>query len=473
MTLKKHVTLNLPSVTKMTEETLSEKIARHNTALQLSQIPAAIVETARLHILDSLGCLLAGSRLEAGRLAYDLAAAHAHPMCTSTLLGTNARVPLLDAVQAMSVAAHCGEMDDIHSGAGICIGGMIIPALVAMAENYHGSGRSFLEAVIVGYETTVRVGLSINAVSLFSRGWWPSTICGAFGVAAAGVKFLGWPAERAVDALGIASLHAGGMITGGNEGATARHLVFGRAAQSGMLSLLAAEQGFTGPKRAFEDPRGFCLTLCAEPKWEYLRAFELSCLPNVAFKPYPCARQLHAGVEALLHLINKHEVAPEQIEGIELSVPTPNATMVNRPGVPTHRAATLGSGQYVMAVTALRGKIDLASFEEKFLLSHQVRQLMSKIQVKGEVELDRRFPQYWPGRVTLKLFDGRSWMHEVIIPKGEAGNPMSAEEIEEKFLSLAGPHLGDDKARSVIREVQSLERRPALQPLIASLQLSS
>ena len=289
----------------MAEETLSERLASRHAALQLNQVPDAVVQAAKLHILDSLGCLLAGSRLEPGKLAYDLAAASSDSGSTSTLLGTDSRVSFLDAVQAMSVAAHCGEMDDIHSGAGTCIGGMIVPALVAMAEKYGGNGRDFLEGAIVGYETTARVGLAINAPSLFTRGWWPSTLCGVFGVAAAGAKFLQWSLDGTVNALGIASLNAGGMITGGHEGATARHLIFGRAAQSGVLSLLAAEQGFTGPRRALEDPRGFCLTLCAEPKWEYCASSEPYCLPAVAFKPYPCARQLHAGVEALLRLTSR------------------------------------------------------------------------------------------------------------------------------------------------------------------------
>ena len=195
-------------------------------------------------------------------------------------------------------------------------------------------------------------------------------MCGVFGVAAAGAKFLRWSLDKTLNALGIASLNAGGMITGGHEGATGRHLVFGRAAQSGVLSLLAAEQGFTGPKRAFEDPRGFCLTLCAEPKWDILEVdlIRIIC-PQVAFKPYPCARQLHAGVEALLQLIKEYAIAPESIEEIELSVPTAVASLVNRPATSTNRAATLGSGQYVMAVTAIRGKMDLTSFEERFLES--------------------------------------------------------------------------------------------------------
>ena len=136
-----------------------------------------------------------------------------------------------------------------------------------------------------------------------------------------------------MNALGIASLHSGGMITGGNEGATARHLVFGHAARNGVLALLAAEQGFTGPKRALEDPRGFCLTLCSEPNWEYLQSFDSFLLPEVAFKPYPCARQLHAGVEALLKILRRTSLTPSAIEEIELLLPAQNAAMMNRPSI--------------------------------------------------------------------------------------------------------------------------------------------
>jgi 2-methylcitrate dehydratase PrpD len=453
--------------------TLSEKLSRRHIDLQLESVPSEVVKAAKLHILDSIGCLLGGSRLEPGKLAYDLAMASSGDSSSSTsaLLGTGSRVSLLDAVQAMSVATHCGEMDDIHSGAGTCIGGMVVPALLAMAGKYGGHGRNFLEGAIVGYETTARVGLAIDAPRLFTRGWWPSTVCGVFGVAAAGAKFLGWPLDKTVNALGIASLNAGGMITGGHEGATARHLIFGRAAQSGILSLLAARQGFTGPKRAFEDPRGFCLTLSAEPKWEYLQSAEPYCLPAVAFKPYPCARQLHAGVEALLRLLEDCAITPTVIEAIELLVPTAVASLLNRPATSMNRAANLGSGQYVMAVTAIRGKMDLASFDDGFLQSNEVSELMGKVKVKDEIELDRYFPQSWPGRVRISLSNGSSHVREIIVPKGEKENPMSGREVEEKFLSLAAPVLGDARARSVIGGVRALEEIESLDELLSLLML--
>jgi 2-methylcitrate dehydratase PrpD len=457
---------------RMPDETLTEKLARSHSTLRFEQIPSDVVDAAKLHILDSLGCLLAGSRLEPGRLAYDLAAASSDAATHSaaTLLGTNRRVSYVDAVQAMSAAAHCGEMDDIHGGAGTCIGGMIIPALIATAENHPGSGRRFIEAAVVGYETIARVGLSIDAPKLFARGWWPSTICGAFGVAAAGAKFLNWSSDKTVNALGIAALHAGGMITGGGEGATARHLAFGRAAQNGVLALLTAERGFTGPKRALEDLRGFCLTLCEQPLWEYLEDTDRFHLPDVAFKPYPCARQLHAGVEALLTLVCQHSISPEAIEAIELFVPTANAGMMNRPSITASHAATVGSGQYVMAVTAVRGKIDLTSVEDEFLRSDQVREIMTRVKVNGCAELDRHFPKHWSGRVTIKVSGGKSFTHEVIIPKGESGNPMTRDDVEEKFLSLAVPVLSQEKAQTVVREVRSLDARDSLAPLLAALE---
>jgi len=108
----------------MADDSLSEALAGHNLALKFGQIPAEVIEAAKLHILDSLGCLLAGTRLEPGKLAYESAFAttNADSRPASTLFGTAERVSCLEAIQAMSVAAHCGEMDDIHGGAGICIG---------------------------------------------------------------------------------------------------------------------------------------------------------------------------------------------------------------------------------------------------------------------------------------------------------------------------------------------------------------
>jgi 2-methylcitrate dehydratase PrpD len=178
-------------------------------------------------------------------------------------------------------------------------------------------------------------------------------------------------------------------------------------------------------------------------------------------------------VEALLRLLQDYSIKSTAIETIALSVPTAVASLVNRPATSTNRAATLGSGQYVMSATAIRGKMDPTSFDERFLQSNEVHRLMGKVKVKGEIELDRYFPQSWPGRVTIRLRNGSSYTSEIIIPKGEKENPMSVQEVDEKFLSLAEPVLGDAKARSVIGAVQALADRESLSELLALLRVSA
>jgi 2-methylcitrate dehydratase PrpD len=124
-----------------------------------------------------------------------------------------------------------------------------------------------------------------------------------------------------------------------------------------------------------------------------------------------------------------------------------------------------------MAVTALRGKIDLASFEDEYLHSEDVHQLMAKVRVNACAELDRHFPQYWSGRVMVTLKDGRMLSEEVIVPKGERENPMMRADLDAKFLQLAAPVLGEAKARSVMTEVELLDKRVSLGPLLAALSL--
>ena len=126
----------------------------------------------------------------------------------------------------------------------------------------------------------------------------------------------------------------------------------------------------------------------------------------------------------------------------------------------------------MMAVTALRGKIDLASFDDEYLQSEAVRRLMAQVTVSASTELDRHFPKYWAGRVTVKFADGQAHMEEIIAPKGEAENPMTRLDVEGKFFGLAGPVVGEQKARSVVALVHSLEAADSLAPMLASLKVT-
>ena len=172
-----------------------------------------------------------------------------------------------------------------------------------------------------------------------------------------------------------------------------------------------------------------------------------------------------------MNLVERHGISAGAISAIDLALPGANAAMVNRPTTPRLRAATLGSGQYVMAVTALRGMIDLQSFEEDFLNSQEVHALMKKVTITSDSELGRHFPKYWSGRVTIKMTDGQTYSEQILAPKGEPENPMTEEDVEEKFRSLARPVLGEEKTATALRTMASLDGNDSVRPLLTALSL--
>ena len=107
----------------MPDKTLSELLSCHLAELRFEQIPAPVIDAAKLHILDSLGCVLAGSCLEPAKRAYHLAVAASGGNVASTLLGTRLRVSYLDAVQAMATAAHCAELTTFTAARRLALAG--------------------------------------------------------------------------------------------------------------------------------------------------------------------------------------------------------------------------------------------------------------------------------------------------------------------------------------------------------------
>jgi 2-methylcitrate dehydratase PrpD len=118
-----------------------------------------------------------------------------------------------------------------------------------------------------------------------------------------------------------------------------------------------------------------------------------------------------------------------------------------------------------MAVTAVRGNIDLRSFGKEFLFHPDVRSMMGRVTIVASAELDNHFPKYWAGRVRVRSGE-ETYVEQVIIPKGDPGNPMSAEDARQKFLSLAYPIIGAQNADGAAREADLLEQRGSLKILL-------
>src|SRR5262249_38291660 len=173
--------------------------------------------------------------------------------------GTAHRTSASQAALVTATAGHGFELDDIHVQAHLHPGSLTVPVALAIGETRGNggdrpAGRDFITAVVAGYEVALRVGLAATG-SHFMRGYHFQGTCGAFGAAASAAHVLGLDAEQARHALGIAGSQASGLMAA-QEGAMAKRMHGGRAAQSGVYSALLAARGFTGIPHLLEAPDG-------------------------------------------------------------------------------------------------------------------------------------------------------------------------------------------------------------------------
>src|SRR3954470_6775563 len=234
-------------------------IAEFVSKLRYEDIPANVLSRIKLLMLDSLGCALYGADLEWTRiLQRRLGELDTTKACS--VWGTTQKLSAPHAALVNGTQVQGFELDDVHRQGVLHVGAVVLPALIAIAEQRPGmTGRDFLTAAVAGYEIGPRVGLCMGQEHI-AQGWHSGATLGVFSAAAGAARGLGLNADRTVHALGIAGTQSSGLMAA-QYGAMVKRMHAGRAAQSGLYGALLAQAGFTGIIDVFEAPYGgFCTT---------------------------------------------------------------------------------------------------------------------------------------------------------------------------------------------------------------------
>ncbi|HYE92729.1 MAG TPA: MmgE/PrpD family protein, partial [Terriglobales bacterium] len=308
--------------------TLAERLAAFTGALRFDALPADVLASARLHILDVFGLALAAS-------TYDFAAAVAAvaeaPGPCSILGGTRTATPSAAAL-VNGTLAHGLDFDDTHAASITHASAVIVPAALAVAERDGISGRDLLTAVVAGYEAIARLGMAAPG-AFHARGWHATPVCGAFAAALTAGKLMGLDAPRLTHALGIVGSFASGLMEFLEDGSGVKRVHAGWAAHAGVLAATMAAGGLTGPATILEGRFGFYPTFLGTApaadvfatlgtRWETLR---------IGFKPYPCCHYLHAYIDCALRLRREQRVEPDSIVAVECRVPAAELPIVCEP----------------------------------------------------------------------------------------------------------------------------------------------
>jgi 2-methylcitrate dehydratase PrpD len=417
--------------------TIAEQLAHAAQGVRANELPAAVRRVAADLILDVAGLCVAARGTD--YIAAVLQSVEPGGACTA--IGHTGGYAAIDAALINGIAAHGEDYDDTFEGGPVHAGAVIVPAVLAAAERYGASGDAILRGLATGTEIMCRLGL-VAPMRVHKAGFHPTSVFGAIGSALAVSVTLGLNEKQTVDALGIVGSMAGGIIEYLAEGAWTKRLHAGWAAQSGIRAALLARGGFAGPRTVFEGTHGlfFGFANTAENDFTPLTGGFGSewLMETVAFKPYACGTMIHPYIDCAIRLAARGmsadaiaAIACDTAEGIVHRLWEPLAVKQ----APPNAYAAKFSTPFCMALGFIRGDVGLGAFTEEAAHDPQVRALAAKITYR--IDPENPYPRAFTGHLRATLTDGTTIEERQPHFRGGAQEPLTAAEIEAKFVANA------------------------------------
>ena len=442
-----------------------ERLAGFVCGLRLNELSGEAVDSARTVVLDTIGAMVAGSRLpENGKLAEmavrmsggGAATVVGHPaLCGPTLAS------LVNGTSGVAL-----EMDEGNRLGGGHAAIHVIPPALAVAEEAGASGREFLESVIAAYEVTSRIGTgTVVRSEVHSHGTW-----GTIGSAAATARLLDLGPADTREAINIAaSMSPANTWTPCLEGATVRNLYPGRSAMQGIMAANLVLCGFTGLKDGPSDIYGSLLGKGFDPAAvsDGLGGPGPLRIQQNYFKLHACCLYNHPALDGVQNILRREAFSASDVDRIDVLAP-PLALIMTDPAPPNMLAAKF-SLPYAVAAAVTLGATDVTAFYQDKLTDEVTLALAQRVTVSADPEMDLRRYDYPAARVTVSLHNGRTLSESVVAHHGDHRNPATQAELRKKFAFLTEDALGASRSRQVMETVDRLEELPDIRELTALL----
>ena len=443
---------------------VTAQLAEFSAGIRMDALPQHVVRRTTLLILDLAGNMVR-ARHDAESTPALLAMARAMGFTGGSarvFADPNGYTPA-GAALVNGVLAHSLDFDDTHAAGTLHPGAPVIPAALAAGEMTGASGADVLAGIVAGYEVTCRIALALPAGDHYQRGFHPSATCGVFGAAAAAARVFGLDAAGVASALGIALSQSAGSLQFLANGAWTKRFQVGWAAMSGLVAATLAKEGFKGAAAAIEGRHGFLAAYAPHPVPERAvqdlgQVYELMA---TAVKPYPSCRYGHAGIDAVLALRAEYGLKPEDVDRVTYGLSHAGMLLVGAPADkkanPRNVVDGQFSGPFVLAAALHSGMVNWDSY--KLLDDPAIRALLPKVSCEHDPEIEAEFPVNMSGKITIES-RGKSFNRKILVPKGEPGNFLSADELREKFAGLADPVLGASRAAGLAETILDFDRLP-------------
>lgn len=442
-------------------KTAAERLAAFTTGLGYEAIPPDVVEAAKLHLLDTLGCGLAAHALDVATAAR-AAAAEMGGTPEATVIGLGRRLPAAQAALANAMLCHGLDFDDTHADAICHVSVVVGPAALAVAEARLARGRDVVAALVGGSEVVARLGMAA-AGAFHRRGFHPTGVCGVFGATAAAARLQGLDIGTVTRALGVAGSFASGLLAFLEDGSPTKPIHPGWAAHGAIMATRLAAHGATGPVAVLEGRYGLYDAFVGQADLALER--ELADLGTrwetrrIAVKPYPACHYVHGVLGAAERAIGGQALAPDEITEVVVIVPAASVPIVLEPAAAKRAPRTEYEGKfslpYSTAAMLVRGAVGVETYTEKAIGDPAVLEVARR--VRYETLAYPTAGRAFPGGIRIRLRDGRTLEADCPHQKGAPENPLSPAAVLAKFRRNAGIALPPSAVAALETAVLELE----------------
>jgi 2-methylcitrate dehydratase PrpD len=336
----------------------------------------------------------------------------------------------------------------------------VLPAVIALGEKSRSTGKECLEAYLIGMEVISRVGGGINP-DHYGKGWHSTGTVGTLGSASASSKLLKLDPEKTKMAIGIASSMSSGLR--GNFGTMSKPFHAGHAARCGVEAAMLASMGFTASKNIIESDLGYCDIFTVGNKYDLEKItsglgspFSIIS-PGVGLKPYPSCGATHSFLDAVLHLADEFNIKAEDVDSVECGIHPLYTKMLihSRPRTGLEGKFSL---EFCIALALMERSAKVSHFVDSKVQDPMIQELIKRIKKSVIEEAAGKETDYPNMTLVIRMKNGRSYTSKVQPSRGSPLNPLSNEEIVNKFLDCASMNYPKAEVEQILETVMKIEK---------------
>lgn len=455
------------------EKSIARIISEFAVNLKFEDLPKEVVESVKRFIYDSVACAYGGYHTKDVNIIRDIYK-DMGGKGEATVIAFGEKIPAVNATLVNSLMIRALDFNDIYWKDDPSHPSDIIPAALSAGEIVGASMEEIITAIVLAYEFEMRLCLFAKP-GVRERKWHHATLTQFVSPIVAG-KMLGLTVDEMVNAIGIngSHNHTIGCPTAGKL-TMMKNTVDPMAVQAGVFAALMAQKGFSGTEKVFEGKEGFMDAFVGwNAKTETLNPTEMmgrdglskwswdvdALIGNLGesykvlecgMKAFPTEALTHTHISCTLNAMNKNNLTYKDIEEVRVTAFAQAYDILFDPAKyrPESRETADHSLPYCLAAAIVDKKISTQSFSDEKLNDPRIFEVIDKIKGIASIEFEKMFPDKQPSKVVVITKDGNEYSEYMEYPKGDPREPMTIEDLDNKFAGLAKGILSPERQAAI------------------------